>query len=122
MSGIKDQAMTEFYRKLRARGHTVTSLADLMMCGRTHLTLVINGRRSGKQTWRKLALVLTAEEMALLEKVKAERKSAPIGGTYTLTLAGRTSAPIAFDASARVAADVVDSLKVSRETLLRVEH
>lgn len=97
MSGIKEAAMTEFYRKLRARGHSVTSLSNVMMCGRVHLTLVINGRRSGKQTWRKLELVLTAEEMALLEKAKAERAVVAERG------------------------DLIDG-KVSRETLLRVEH
>lgn len=73
MSGIKEPAMTAFYRKLRARGHTITSLADVMMCGRTHLTLVINGDRPGTQTWRKLKRVLTAEELALLEQALARR-------------------------------------------------
>lgn len=97
MSGIKDQAMTEFYRKLRARGHSVTSLSNMMMCGRSHLTLVINGQRSGKQTWRKLALVLTAEELALLERAKGEREVVAERGA------------------------LIDE-KVSRETLLRVEH
>lgn len=97
MSGIKDQAMTEFYRKLRARGHTITSLSDLMMCGRAHLTLVINGRRSGKQTWRKLALVLTAEEMELLQRARGGRDIVAERGA------------------------LIDE-KVSRETLLPVEH
>ena len=95
--GMKEQSMTKFYRKLRARGHTITSLSDLMMCGRTHLTLVINGQRSGKQTWRKLALVLTAEEMQLLEKARVGRDVVAERGA------------------------LIDG-KVSRETLLRVEH
>lgn len=74
--GIKEQAIAEFYRKLRERGLTGTGLAALMMCGRTHLTLVINGQRPGAHTWRKLAQVLTPEEMALLEKAKQARKQA----------------------------------------------
>jgi acetolactate synthase regulatory subunit len=78
MSGIKSGHLTEFYRKLRARGMTVSKLARKMMAGRTHLTLVINGDRPGSQTWRKLERVLKTEELALLQAAKREREHAAV--------------------------------------------
>lgn len=52
-----------FHRLLRAKGMTVSKLAKTAEVGRTHLTLVLNGdRRGNRETWDKVATVLTHEE------------------------------------------------------------
>ncbi len=68
MSGIKDADLAEFYRSLHRRGQTITDLAETLNCGRSHLSQVFNGRRSGKPTWRKIeeAELLTDHELTLL--------------------------------------------------------
>jgi len=71
MSGIKSVSLTWFYRSLRARGKNLTQIAADLHCGRSHLSQVINGRRSGGHTWRKLATVLSPEEMAMLAEARA---------------------------------------------------
>lgn len=69
MSGLKPIALTLFYRKLHARPRpprTVEQLADKLFSSRAHLTEVLNGHRPGGPTWRKLARVLTPDELRLL--------------------------------------------------------
>jgi hypothetical protein len=66
MSGIKALNLTLFHRKLRARGSSVSAIAKEIFCGRSHVTQVINGTRSGRHTWPKLERVLRPDELALL--------------------------------------------------------
>lgn len=68
MSGLKPIDLTRFYRSLHARGLTITELAESLNCGRSHLSQVLNGSRTGKPTWRKIeaAELLTPEELELL--------------------------------------------------------
>ena len=77
MSGLKPIALTQFYRKLHARGLDVTTLARELHCGRSHLSQVLSGRRPGRPTLRKLEQsgLLTAEEQALLASVPRATKS-----------------------------------------------
>lgn len=67
MSGMRPIQMTLFLRSLRARGKTLSKIADELFIGRSHLSQVVNGRRSGGHTWRKLKKVLTVDELKLLE-------------------------------------------------------
>lgn len=71
MSGLKPLALTQLYRSLHHRGLDVTTLARSLHCGRSHLSQVLNGRRSGRPTLRKLEQsgLLTASELALLATV-----------------------------------------------------
>lgn len=66
MSGLKAQNLTLLHRKLRARGTNVTAIAELIFCGRSHVTQVLNGTRRGAHTWPKLEQVLRPDELALL--------------------------------------------------------
>ena len=74
MSGIKPIDLTRFYRKLHANGSTVEKLAEKLYSNRAHLTQVLNGTRPGGQTWRKLARVLTTDELALLGRDEHGKK------------------------------------------------
>lgn len=71
MSGIKPVALSWLYRSLHSRGKNLTQIAADLHCGRSHLSQVINGRRSGGHTMRKLATVLSPEEMAMLTEARA---------------------------------------------------
>lgn len=66
MSGLKPRNLTLLHRKLRARGTSVTALADLIFAGRSHVTQVLNGTRNGAHTWPKLEQVLKPDKLALL--------------------------------------------------------
>ena len=59
--------ISEFRRLIRSRGETITSLARMSRCGRSHLSQVFHNRRGrGGQTRRKLRpLLAPAEIMAL---------------------------------------------------------
>lgn len=74
MSGIKPINLTEFYRSLARRGLTITDLAESLNCGRSHLSQVFNGARTGKPTWRKIeaAELLTDHELRLLGRLPAD--------------------------------------------------
>jgi hypothetical protein len=82
MSGIKDQALSRFYRKLHARPRaprTVEQLAGRLLLNRQHLTEVINGTRPGRRTWPRLAKLLTVDELRLLGRDKIGEPR-PAGG------------------------------------------
>jgi len=49
-------------RALRMRGTTISRLAASCCCGRSHVSQVLNGRRPGGHTRRKLRGLLTLEE------------------------------------------------------------
>lgn len=85
MSGMKPIALTEFLRSLRARGKSLSIIAQELHCGRSHLSQVVNGRRSGGHTWRKLATVLTVDELKLLENCSTWK---PQATRQTLCLCG----------------------------------
>lgn len=67
MAGIKPAHIWEFYRKLKARGMTLTKLAALpeLQTTHAHLSQVINGTR-GERSRRHIAKYLTREETDLL--------------------------------------------------------
>jgi hypothetical protein len=73
MSGIKDPNLTQFYASLHHRGSGITALSRKILCGRSHLSQVLSGKRKGTVTWRKLIKVkaLTTHELQLLGKVPA---------------------------------------------------
>jgi hypothetical protein len=86
VSGIKPIDLTRFYRKLHARTRrprTVAQIAAKIFSSRAHVTEVLNGNRPGGQTWRKLAQVLTAEELALLGRDAQGNKIFEQGGYVT---------------------------------------
>ena len=57
---------------LRVRtGWRLASLARMIFAGRSALTLVLSGRRIGKQTWPKLARVLSKAEFDCARKFAA---------------------------------------------------
>lgn len=63
---------------LRGRDLTITRLAELVGdgVGRSHLTQVLHGDRDGKQTWPKLARILTHEEYVLAEQYATRVRNA----------------------------------------------
>lgn len=71
MSGIKPANLSDFYRSLHGRGQTITDLAEALNCGRSHLSQVLSGKRTGLPTWRKIqdAELLTDHELRLLGKL-----------------------------------------------------
>jgi hypothetical protein len=114
MSGIKPIDLTLFYRKLhdRKRGaRTVEQIAKKIFSSRAHVTEVLNGNRSGGQTWRKLARVLTKDELALLGRDKEGNRlpDFPDGGIVP----PGASIPVP---------EGPEPFFVPRETLSHVEH
>lgn len=71
MSGIKNPALTEFYRSLRERKKTTDSLAvDLGVAGSTVRKLIGMHAPRGGATWRYLLAILTERERELLESME----------------------------------------------------
>lgn len=66
MSGIKDEDLRWFYRRLHRRGEDAGTLADAIVSGRTHVTEVLNGTVDSSRTRARLAKMLDAGELALL--------------------------------------------------------
>ena len=71
MSGIKDEALAAFIRKIHARGTSITAIAQLARVGRPHLEQVINGQRSGRQTWKHVFPHLEEAEVFHLKQCSA---------------------------------------------------
>lgn len=67
MSGLKPPELSRFYRRIDARGLTTTVLAESVGVSRTALCRVLNGSRRRGPIWRRVAPLLTAEEIALLD-------------------------------------------------------
>ena len=67
MAGFKPPQLSEFYRSLHARGLSTSDLAAAI--GRKHCTVsrVLNGARRRGPVWAKLQLLLTANELSLLD-------------------------------------------------------
>ena len=68
-----------FAAEIGKRGLTVVKLAEMTFSGRSHLTNVLNGRRAGRLTWKRLARVLSKEEYELAWGF-AEAERAGFGG------------------------------------------
>lgn len=68
MRRIRHPDCERFFKLLHGRGESVVNLALKLVCGRAHLTQVLNGTRTGRRTVEKLAGVLTEPEWALLEQ------------------------------------------------------
>lgn len=71
MSGIKDPHLAAFHRKLRARGTTVTALAAAARIGRPHLEQMLNGQRTGRQSWKHVFPHLDEAEVFHLKQCSA---------------------------------------------------
>ena len=82
MSGIKDKALSRFYRMLHARGESVGTIAEKIGTTRAHLTQVFNHTRARvprlrkaapnvvpQSTWLKVVPYLKPEELELLALV-----------------------------------------------------
>jgi len=54
--------LKQFRHGLRVRGVSISRLAEACICGRAHVSQVLNGRRPGSQTKRKLRSVLMLNE------------------------------------------------------------
>ncbi len=71
MSGIKDQALTEFYRSLHGRGMKTAQLAEkLEVSGGTVRKLIGMHAPRGGATWRFLLALLTEKERELLQSME----------------------------------------------------
>lgn len=78
MAGIKPEAVTRFYRRLRERGETASSLArQLGLTNHSYVSRLVNGhgRRRGSAWWPRLRALLTEDELALI--APAERLHYP---------------------------------------------
>lgn len=72
----KEAALVKFYEQLGRDGLTVSSLAEKARVGRAALTEVFNGRRGGKNTWKHVLPLLSAEALSLLKQCSAWNQSA----------------------------------------------
>ena len=70
----------EFCAAIKQRGLNITSLAAMAFTGRAHLGQVLNGRREGSKTWKRLKRVLSSEEYGIAweyaQRMRTERGSA----------------------------------------------
>ncbi len=67
MSGLKPFEIDLFYRRLHARGEDTSTLAAKVGVTRSALSRVLNGARRRGPIWRRVAPLLTPEEIALLD-------------------------------------------------------
>lgn len=67
----KEQALVNFHRQLRRDGLTVSSLAKRAFVGRTQLTLMLNGTRSGRQSWKHVIPCLSDAALFHLKQCSA---------------------------------------------------
>lgn len=65
--GIKESALAEFHRSLRPMGG-VTGLAAKARVGRSHLTQVLAGERSGANTWKHVLPLLIEAQLFQLKQ------------------------------------------------------
>lgn len=67
MSGVKEMALMEFHRSLKAMGG-VSGLAIKARVGRSHLCQVLSGDRPGVITWRFVLPCLSESQAELLKQ------------------------------------------------------
>lgn len=72
MSGLRPDSMRVFFRLLHARDLDVSKLATTLGRSRATVTRVLNGSRRRGPLWRKLAALLTPEELALLDVAQGD--------------------------------------------------
>ena len=70
MAGLTPHALYLFRRSLRARGSSMAELAERIGRGRSHLSQVIQGRRTGGYTWARIRSAVTPEEWELLLRLE----------------------------------------------------
>jgi hypothetical protein len=71
MSGLKPVEMSEFHRRLRARGMSINALADAVARDHSTVSRVLNGARRRGPIWRRLEQLLMPAELALLDVAQA---------------------------------------------------
>lgn len=85
MSLVTNPKLYEFHRWLRSQPmphdpnrthYTSAALAEEIMVGRAHLSLVLTGKRSGIHTWPRIVKVLPMEGLLLLEQCSSWNKYA----------------------------------------------
>ena len=67
MSGVKEMALIEFHRSLKAMGG-VSGLAENARVGRSHLSQVLGGGRPGAATWKHVLPWLSDSQVELLRR------------------------------------------------------
>lgn len=67
MKGFNPPELTEFHRRLRARGWDTATLAAAVGRSRTTVSRVLCGSRRRGPLWRKLVTMLTRQEIRLLD-------------------------------------------------------
>lgn len=67
MSGLRPDAMRQFYTRLHDRGENTDTLARAVGRSRPTVTRLLNGSRRRGPAWAALAKHLTPEELALLD-------------------------------------------------------
>lgn len=70
MSGLMPYEMLQFYRRLRARGVTTSTLAVQVGVSRPRLCQVLNGARRRGPIWARVQPLLEPEEIRLLDVVQ----------------------------------------------------
>lgn len=81
MSLVTNPKLYDFHRWLRDPENTFkpvnqAELAELIMTNRAHLSQVLNGKRPGGHTWRRLVKVLPEAGLSLLRQSSAWNKYA----------------------------------------------
>ncbi len=66
MSGVKEMALMEFHRSIKAMGG-VSGLAEYARVGRSHLSQVLAGDRAGTATWKHVLPWLSEGQVAQLK-------------------------------------------------------
>jgi hypothetical protein len=59
--------VAEFNRWVRANYGSQDAMADALVIGRSHLSQVLHGKRGGRQTWKRLVMMLPWAGLSLLE-------------------------------------------------------
>lgn len=67
MSGVKEMALMEFHRSLKAMGG-VSGLAEYARVGRSHLSQVLTGDRAGAATWKHVLPWLSEGQVEQLKR------------------------------------------------------
>lgn len=67
----KEQALVKFYEQLKRDGMTATELARRAGVGRAYLTRVLNGRTTGRNTWKHVLPLLSPTALFHLKQCSA---------------------------------------------------
>lgn len=75
MSGIKPIALSDFYRKIHARGMDTKVLAEFCRRNPSSIFRVLNGSRRRGPLWKRIQQYLTPAEIALLDVAECSMKN-----------------------------------------------